>query len=63
MKPAPETDAAVTVTFEPPVFFRVTVCDPVLPITTLPKLMLVGLAVKSPAATAVPDTGIFKVGF
>ncbi len=60
--PAPVIDAAVTVTFSPPVFFNVTVCDDVSPITTLPKLMLVGLAVKSPDVTAVPDSGMFKVG-
>ena len=62
-KPAPEAAAAVTVTFEPPVFFKVTVCDALLPTTTVPKSILVGLAVKSPAVTAVPDTGIFNVGF
>src|SRR5580704_5328667 len=61
--PVPEADAAVTLTFSPPVFFNVTVCDAVFSSTTLPKLMLVGLAVKSPDVTAVPVNGIDKFGF
>lgn len=61
-KPVPEAAAAVTVIFSPPVFFRVTVCDAVVPVVTLPKLILVGLAVRSPAVTATPVTGIVKVG-
>ena len=63
LKPEPEIEAAVTVTFAPPVFFSVTICDVASPKRTLPKLMLLGLAVKFPAATAVPDTGMFSVGF
>lgn len=63
LKPVPEIDAAVTVTFSPPVFFKVTICEVASPKTTLPKLMLVGLAVKSPEVAAVPETGMFNVGF
>ena len=63
LKPAPDAEAAVTVTLEPPVFFKVTACDALLPTVTLPKPMLVGLAVRFPAATAVPATGMFNVGF
>ena len=44
-------------------FFSVTICDVASPISTFPKLMLVGLAVRSPAVTAVPDSGMFNVGF
>lgn len=51
----------MTVRFTPPVFFNVSVWGDVLPTTTLPKLMLVGLVVKSPAATPVPESVIFAV--
>ena len=61
LKPAPETAAAVMVTSEPPVFFKVTVCDAAPPTTTLPKLILVGLTVTSPAGTPVPVSGRFTV--
>lgn len=61
LKPVPETAAAVIVTFVPPAFFKVTVCDAALPITTLPKLTLVGLAVTSPAGTPAPERGRFTV--
>ncbi len=60
--PAPVIDAAVTVTFSPPVFLSVTIWELASPRITLPKLILVGLAVKSPDVTAVPDSGMFKVG-
>lgn len=36
--------------------------DPVLPTFTLPKLRLVGFALKAPGATPVPDIGIVSVG-
>jgi hypothetical protein len=41
---------------DPPVFVMVSESDPVLPTFTLPKLRLVGLALKAPGATPVPDT-------
>jgi hypothetical protein len=49
------------VRFSPPVFFRVSVCDCWVPICTLAKLKLVGLAVRLPAATAVPESGTLSV--
>lgn len=49
------------VRLEPPVFFNVSVWGDVLPSTTLPKLMLVGLVVRSPAATPVPESPTFVV--
>jgi hypothetical protein len=61
VKPAPETVAALTVRLEPPVFFNVSVCGDVLPTTTLPKLILVGLVVRSPAATPAPESVTFVV--
>jgi hypothetical protein len=53
------TAAAVTVRSVPPVFFNVSVWVEVLPTSTLPKLKLVGLVVKAPAATPVPEIAIF----
>lgn len=35
---------------------------PVLPVFTLPKLRLVGFALRAPAATPVPDKDIVSVG-
>jgi hypothetical protein len=45
----------------PPVFFKVSVCDCWVPICTLPKPKLVGLPVRLPAATAVPESGMLSV--
>jgi hypothetical protein len=36
--------------------------DPVLPTFTLPKLRLVGFALKAPGATPVPDTLMVRLG-
>ncbi len=47
--------------FALPVFFNVSVCDDLLPTRTFPKLMLVGLVVRSPAAIPVPERGTFAV--
>src|ERR1700690_4520145 len=44
-------------------FFKVTICDDASPRATLPKLILVGFAVRSPDVTPVPDAGIVSVGF
>ena len=51
----------MTVRLEPPVFFNVSVWGDVLPTTTVPKLMLVGLVVRSPAATPVPESPMLVV--
>jgi hypothetical protein len=53
------TAAAVTLRFVLPVFFNVSVWLDVLPTTTLPKLKLVGLVVKSPTVTPIPEMEIF----
>jgi hypothetical protein len=45
-----------------PVFVMVSESDPVLPTFTLPKLRLVGFALKAPGATPVPDSGMVSVG-
>jgi hypothetical protein len=37
--------------------------EPVLPTVTLPKLRLVGFALRAPGATPVPETGMVSVGF
>jgi hypothetical protein len=48
LKPVPVTLAAEIVTLAVPEFVSVTICDPLLPTTTLPKLTLAGLAVSAP---------------
>ena len=48
LNPVPETLAAEIVTLPVPVLFNVTVADPLLPTTTLPKLTLAGLALNPP---------------
>ena len=45
LKPVPVTASPETVTLALPVSVRITVCDPLLPVKTVPKLMLVGLKV------------------
>src|SRR5258708_3159721 len=52
-KPVPEALAAEMVTLAVPEFVNVTVCDPLLPTSTLPKLTLAGLGVSCPC-TPVP---------
>ena len=56
LKPAPVTLAAVIVRFAEPVFFKVSVCVEFVLILMLPKLMLVGLVERFPAATPVPES-------
>ena len=48
LKPVPEAVAADIVTLAVPVFFSVMVCELLLPMTTLPKLTLDGVAVSWP---------------
>ena len=55
LNPLPPADALDTVTLTPPVFVTVTGTDLLLPTVTLPKLTLLGLAVREPAARPVPD--------
>ena len=50
LKPVPVADIADTVTLEVPVFFRVIVCELVLPVSTLPNATLVGVADSAPCA-------------
>jgi hypothetical protein len=56
LKPVPAAVTAVICSAAPPVFVSVMFCDALLPTATLPKLRLVGVAVKFPvgAAVAVP---------
>jgi hypothetical protein len=64
LNPAPLVIATwEMVKLAPPVF--VTVSDRVclLPTCTVPKLKLVGLEVRGPAAAPVPDRAMFNVGF
>src|SRR3989442_6026140 len=53
VNPVPEALAAEMVTLAVPEFVNVTVCDPLLPTSTLPKLTLAGLGVSCPC-TPVP---------
>jgi hypothetical protein len=57
VKPAPDALAAEIVTLAVPLFFRLMVCELVLPVTTLPKLTLEGVGV-SCACVPVPLKGI-----
>src|SRR5712692_2720373 len=50
--PVPEALAAEIVTLAVPEFVNVTVCDPLLPTSTLPKLTLAGLGVSCPCTPA-----------
>jgi hypothetical protein len=60
-KPAPEALAADTETGAVPVLVSVTETDPVLPIRTLPKLMLEGFADSTPCVP-VPLSAMERVG-
>jgi hypothetical protein len=63
LNPDPLAVAAEIVMLEPPVFVKVSDKVCLTPTAALPKLRLVGFAPSVPAATPVPDSGIFKVGF
>lgn len=52
--------ACEMVTLSPPVFVSVSLRVWPVPIWTLPKLKLVGLALTSPAATPVPERAMFS---
>ena len=62
VNPVPVRVACEILRGEPPVFVRVSdrVCE--LPTGTLPKLMLVGLAVRDPDVTPLPDNTILSDG-
>ena len=61
LKPVPEALAAERVTLAVPELVNVTVCDPLLPTRTFPKLTLAGLAVSCPCVP-VPLRAIVRVG-
>jgi len=63
LKLDPLTVAFEMVILDPPGLFRVAVCVSLLPICTLPKESVVGLAVRLPAATELPVIGITSDGF
>ena len=48
LKPVPDTFAWEIVTLVVPLFFRLIVCELVLPMTTLPKLALAGVEISEP---------------
>ena len=62
-KPDPETLARATVTLELP--WLLSTADKVwtLPVCTLPKLRLEGLAMRAPDTIATPETGTLTTGF
>ena len=60
LKPEPLKVACKIVRFVAPEFFRVSVCVWLVFTCTLPKVKLVGLAVKLPATTAVPVSAMFN---
>lgn len=64
LNPAPETTTLESVTFEFPVFVKVTFSELLLFTFTLPKLRLVGLTPnRTDAATPAPLSGSVSVGF
>ena len=60
LNPAPDTVAAETVRFPPPVFFKVSVCDWLDPTCTFPKVKLVGAVVRLLLGTEVPERAILS---
>ncbi len=63
VKAAPVTVALEIVTLVPPGFFKVSERSWLLPICTLPKLTLDGVAETLPGAVTVAVRGIFNVAF
>lgn len=62
LNPVPLTAAAEIVAFPPPVFFTVSVCVWLCPITTLLNVRLAGVAVSVAGVTAVPLSTVVKLG-
>lgn len=63
LKPAPEAAAAVIFKLEPPEFVSVSVTVWFPPTTTVPKLMVEGVADNAPSATPDPANAIDRFGF
>jgi len=61
--PVPLTVAAEMVTVGPPVLVRVSERFVLLPTCRLPKARLVGVAVRVPGATPVPESAMLRLGF
>ena len=61
--PVPLTVAAEMVTVDPPVLVRVSERFVLLPTCRLPKARLVGVAVRVPGATPVPESAMLRLGF
>jgi hypothetical protein len=62
LNPVPLAVAAEIVRLVPPLLVRVSVSDFEAPTCTLPKARLVGLGVKAPCATPVPESGMLRLG-
>src|SRR5882757_6845767 len=60
LNPVPVTEALEMVTAEPPVLVTVTATDLLLPTVTLPKLTLLGFAMREPGVTPVPDNAMLR---
>lgn len=63
LNPDPLAVICEIVSAEPPTFVSVSGSVLLLPVATLPKLRLAGLAASWPGVTPVPDSGTFKVEF
>jgi hypothetical protein len=63
LKPAPDAAAAVIFKFDPPEFVSVSVTVWLPPTTTVPKLMVEGVADNAPSATPDPTRAIARFGF
>lgn len=62
VNPAPDAEAAEIFTLDPPELVNVSEIVWLLPTTRVPKLTVDGLAVSAPSATALPPSGIVRVG-
>ena len=60
LKPLPVADALEMVTVEPPLLVTDTVTDLLLPTVTLPKLTLLGFAMREPGVTPVPESAMLR---
>ena len=60
LKPLPVADALEMVTVEPPLLVTVTATDLLLPTVTLPKLTLLGFAMREPGVTPVPESAMLR---
>jgi hypothetical protein len=63
VNPVPEIPTFEIVRLEPPVFVNVSVSLCVVPVCTVPKFRLVGLAETAPGSAPVPDNDIEIVEF